>query len=184
MSFNLFSLTRKSISLGLLTLALSVGQLVTLPLLSGQAAQAAQTANAEEANTIKNLQAAYNGETNAHIQYLAFAQKADQEGYKQVALLFRAAATAEAIHASNHGVVLRELGVKAIAKIENPKVGSTKANLEAAIKGESYERDTMYPEFLKQAKEANNVAAIKTLDYAMEAEAEHAKYYQAALSNL
>lgn len=53
------------------------------------------------AATIKNLQAAYNGETNAHVRHLAFTQKAEQEGYKQVAILFRAAATAEIIHAAN-----------------------------------------------------------------------------------
>lgn len=106
--------------------------LVKLPLIGGQPAQA----SAAQSATIKNLQAAYNGETNAHVRYLAFAQKADQEGYKQVAILFRAAAAAEAIHAANHGAVLREMGATPIAKIETPTVTTTKANLEAAITGE------------------------------------------------
>lgn len=138
--------------------AFSTQLLVKLPLIGVQPAQA----SAAQAETIKNLQAAYNGETNAHVRYLAFAKQADQEGYKQVAILFKAAATAEAIHAANHGAVLREMGATPMAKIETPTVTTTKANLEAAIKGETYERINMYPEFIKQAKEADENAAIKT----------------------
>jgi len=160
--------------------AFSTQLLVKLPLIGVQPAQA----SAAQAETIKNLQAAYNGETNAHVRYLAFAKQADQEGYKQVAILFKAAATAEAIHAANHGAVLREMGATPMAKIETPTVTTTKANLEAAITGETYERIKMYPEFIKQAKEADENAAIKTFTYAQEAEAEHAKYYSEALANL
>src|ERR1019366_4174424 len=98
--------------------------------------------------TLDNLQAGFNGESNAHARYLAFAEKADQEGYGEVASLFRAAAKAEKVHSANHAVVIKEMGGTAQAKIETPVVKSTKENLEAAIKGESYERDTMYPEFL------------------------------------
>jgi rubrerythrin len=76
--------------------------------------------------TEKNLQDAVAGESQANRRYLAFAKKADKEGYRQVAKLFRAAAEAETVHAHNH---LRELaGIK-----------STRENLETAIKGESYE---------------------------------------------
>jgi rubrerythrin len=160
--------------------AFSTQLLVKLPLIGVQPAQA----SAAQAETIKNLQAAYNGETNAHVRYLAFAKQADQEGYKQVAILFKAAATSEAIHAANHGAVLREMGATPMAKIETPTVNTTKANLEAAITGETYERVKMYPEFIKQAKEADENAAIKTFTYAQEAEAEHAKYYSEALANL
>ena len=118
--------------------------------------------------TLDNLQAGFNGESNAHSRYLAFAEKADQEGYGEVASLFRAAAKAE----------------EAQAKIETPVVKSTKENLEAAIKGESYERDTMYPEFLKQARAEGNRDAVQTFSYAKTAEAEHAKLYSEALNNL
>ena len=100
--------------------------------------------------TLDNLQAGFNGESNAHSRYLAFAEKAGQEGYGEVASLFRAAAKAEEVHAANHAAVIKKMGGTAQAKIETPVVKSTKENLEAAIKGESYERDTMYPEFLKQ----------------------------------
>ena len=134
--------------------------------------------------TLDNLQAGFNGESNAHARYLAFAEKAGQEGYGEVASLFRAAAKAEGVHAANHAVVIKKLGGTPEAKVEAPVVGSTKENLEAAIKGESYERDTMYPEFLKQARAEGNRDAVQTFNYAKTAEAEHAKLYSEALNNL
>ena len=134
--------------------------------------------------TLDNLQAGFNGESNAHARYLAFAEKADQEGYGEVGSLFRAAAKAEAVHAANHAAVIKEMGGTAQAKIETPAVKSTKENLEAAIKGESYERDTMYPEFLKQARAEGNRDAVQTFNYAKTAEGEHAKLYSEALNNL
>ena len=134
--------------------------------------------------TLQNMQAAFNGESNAHARYLAFAQKADSEGYGEVASLFRAAARAEQIHAGNHADVIKRLGATPQAKVETPDVKSTRENLEAAIKGETYERDTMYPEFLSQAKKDRNAAAVKSLNFAKTAEAEHAKLYSAALTNL
>ena len=134
--------------------------------------------------TLDNLQAGFNGESNAHSRYLAFAEKADQEGYGEVASLFRAAAKAEDVHASNHAAVIKKMGGTPEAKIETPVVKSTKENLEAAIKGESYERDTMYPEFLKQARADGNRDAVQTLNYAKTAEGEHAKLYSDALNNL
>jgi len=136
------------------------------------------------AETIKNLQAAYNGESNAHVRYLAFAKKADQEGYKQVAVLFRATAKAEAIHRDRHATVIRQMGGTPTAKIEAPTVKSTRENLQAAEKGESYERDTMYPQFSGQARKASNKAAVQSFDYAANAEAGHAKFYAQALTNL
>ncbi len=139
---------------------------------------------ATAATTLDNLQAAYNGESNAHAKYLAFAQKADAEGYAQAASLFRAAARAEEIHAANHAVVIKKLGGTPTAKIEKAEVKTTKENLEAAIKGESYERDTMYPEFLKEARASRNTDAIQTFNYAKSAEGEHAKLYTEALNKL
>jgi len=134
--------------------------------------------------TLDNLQAGYNGESNARARYLAFAEKANQEGYGEVASLFRAAAKAEEVHASNHAVVIKKLGGMPTAKIETPVVKSTNENLEAAIKGESYERDTMYPEFLKEARAEGNRDAVQTFNFAKTAEAEHAKLYSEALNNL
>ena len=139
---------------------------------------------AQAATTLENMQSAFNGESNAHARYLAFATQADKEGYGEVASLFRAAARAEEIHAANHAAVIKEMGGSPSAKIETPDVKSTRENIEAAIKGESYERDTMYPEFLKQARADKNKAAIKSLNFAKTAEEEHAKLYTAALSGL
>jgi rubrerythrin len=138
----------------------------------------------DDAKTVANLQAAYNGESNAHARYLEFAKKADSEGYGEVASLFRAAARAEEVHAGNHAVVIKKLGATPTAKIETPVVKTTKENLEAAIKGETYERDNMYPEFIQQAKAVRNIDAVRTFNLAKTAEAEHARLYTEAVNNL
>src|SRR5664279_5078227 len=114
--------------------------------------------------TLQNLETAFNGESNAHARYLAFAEKADQEGYFQIAGLFRAAARAEEIHARNHEVEIKRLGGTAQAKIEKPDVKTTKENLQAAIKGETYERDVMYPDFYKQARAVGDAGAVQTFN--------------------
>ena len=133
--------------------------------------------------TLQNLQTAYNGESNAHARYLAFAKKADADGFAQAAALFRAAARAEQIHAANHAVVIKKLGGTPEAKIETPAIKTTKENLEAAVKGETYERDVMYPDFLKQARADKNTDAIQTFNFAKGAETEHAKLYAEAAAD-
>ncbi len=148
------------------------------------AACALATGASAETTTLQNMQAAFNGESNAHVRYLAFAKQADSEGYGEVASLFRAAARAEEIHASNHAAVIKQLGAVPQADIGTPEVKSTKENLQAAIKGETYERDTMYPDFLRQARRDHNGSAVKSLSFAKTAEAEHAKLYAAALADL
>lgn len=137
-----------------------------------------------EHSTLENLLAAFQGESNAHAQYLAFAKKAQDEGYMPIASLLRAAGRAEEIHAANHAKVIKALGGKAEAKIEEIVVKSTKENLEAAIKGESYERDTMYPGFIKKAKADKNTDAIRTFNFALTAEGEHAKLFGEALKDM
>ena len=134
--------------------------------------------------TMQNLQTAFNGESNAHARYLAFAQKADQEGYLQAAALFRAAARAEEIHAANHAVVIKKMGGTPQAKIDKAEVKTTAQNLNVAIQGETYEKDVMYPDFLKQAREEGNRDAIETFNFAKGAEVEHAKLYTAAAKDL
>lgn len=135
--------------------------------------------------TLNNLNAAFQGESNAAHRYEAFAKKADTDGYNQAARLFRAASRAESIHKENHKQAILDLGGKIKDfKLDEVKLGTTAENLQAAIKGETYERDTMYPDFLKQAKEDGAKEATRTLVYAQKAEAEHAKLYQEALDNL
>jgi len=135
--------------------------------------------------TLKNLNAAFQGESNAANRYKKFAEKAEEEGYKQVAKLFRAASAAEAIHRETHKAAILELGgTVATFDLDPVVVGTTAENLQAAIKGESYERDTMYPEFLAVAKADDARAAIRTFEFAMAAEKEHAKLCQEALDTL
>ena len=134
--------------------------------------------------TLSNLLTAYDGESNAQARYLAFAKQADVEGYVAVASLFRAAAKAEGIHARNHADVIRQMGGTPKAEVKDPQVKTTAENLKAAVAGEEYERDVMYPEFLALAKAENNAAAVETLEYAGTAEGTHAKLYAEALREL
>jgi rubrerythrin len=118
--------------------------------------------------TINNLKEAFAGESQASQKYLAFAKKAEKEGFRNVATLFRTAAQAERIHAEGH------LGAM-------DGIGSTAQNLAVAIEGETYEYTTMYPPMLKQA-EAEGHKAKRMFDYAPKAEAVHARLYQLALA--
>lgn len=163
----------------------SIILLVTVVLVYAQADKSKAPAKAVAApKTIENLQAAYNGETNARAKYTVFAKKADEEGFAGVASLFRAAAYAESVHAEAHALVIRKLGVDPKKEIKPADVKSTKENLEVAIKGESYERDTMYPDFIKQAKVDGIPDAERTFTLAKTAEAEHANLYGEALRSL
>lgn len=142
------------------------------------------TAAQANQKTIVNLQEAFNGESNATARYAAFAKKAAAEGHKEIALLFKAASLAEKVHAGNHKAVLEEMGVAVQPAVIDVKVLSTKENLEAAIQGESYEAATMYPEFLKVAKAADNQLALISLNYAYKTEKKHKAFYEAALAAL
>ncbi len=139
---------------------------------------------AQAPKTLDNLMAAYNGESNAHAKYVEFARKADQEGYAGVAALFRAAAQAEQTHAANHAEVIKKLGGTPKADIKLPPIGTTMENLKTAIEGETYERDTMYPGFIKEAQAVGNKDALRTFRMAVSAEAEHAKLYTQASTEL
>jgi len=123
------------------------------------------------AKTEQFLKEAFAGESQANRKYLAFAAKADDEGFPQVARLFRAAAEAETIHAHNHLRALK--GIR-----------STKENLEEAIEGETHEFKNMYPEMIETAKKEGNKEAERTLHYANEVEKIHANLYQSLLNNL
>ncbi|MBY9007941.1 MAG: rubrerythrin family protein [Candidatus Lokiarchaeota archaeon] len=119
--------------------------------------------------TKENLNAAFAGESQANRKYLAFAKKADQDEYHQIAKIFRAAAAAETVHAHNH---LRVLG----------GIKSTIENIKEAIEGEHYEFTKMYPEFLKDAKEEKHEKAIRTFNYANQVEKVHHELYSKALA--
>jgi rubrerythrin len=137
-----------------------------------------------KSTTLDNLQAAYNGESNAKARYEAFAVKADEEGCRGAASLFRAAAASEGIHIQSHAKAIQSMDAVPTADIKSPEVKSTRENLEAALKGETHEMETMYPEFVKQAETEKNSHAARSFKGAMAAEKEHAKFYQDALDNL
>jgi len=143
-----------------------------------------QEAGDVKAKTVENMQAAFKGETNASAKYAAYAKKAEQEGYHEIALLFKAASTAENIHANNHKAVLQESGIATPLIKPEFTVSSTKQNLEDAIKGETYEATTMYPEFLTVANAAGDQLAMMSLTYAYKTEKKHRVMYENALAAL
>jgi rubrerythrin len=123
------------------------------------------------AKTEQFLKEAFAGESQANRKYLAFATKAEQEGYPQVARLFRAAGEAETVHAHNHLRVLK--GIR-----------TTKENLQEAIAGETHEFKKMYPEMIETAKAEGQKEAVRTFSFANEVEKIHAQLYQKVLDNL
>lgn len=135
--------------------------------------------------TIDNLNTALRGETNASHRYEVFAKKADSEGYKQVAKLFRAVSMAESVHRNNHKAVLLGLGAKLDVVDYDPiEVHTTKENLELPLVGEQYEQEVMYPNFIKQAKAEKLPNAVKSFTYAKRAEKQHEALFKDALENL
>ena len=119
--------------------------------------------------TASNLRSAFAGESQAHMRYLIFADKAEQEGFPNVARLFKAIAYAEQVHATNHFKTLKSLG-------------QTADNLGVAIGGETYEVEEMYPAFVAVAELQGEKAAVRSNNWALEAEKIHAEMYSAAKS--
>jgi rubrerythrin len=120
--------------------------------------------------TLKNLKAGFIAESQAHLRNLAFAMKAEQEDYAQVARLFRAIAEAEAVHAFNH---IRLLGA----------VSGTQENLESAFEKENLASKT-YPQFVREANEEGNTSVTTTFSYSRDVEKGHAKLYKKALAHM
>jgi rubrerythrin len=134
--------------------------------------------------TIQNMHDAYKGETTAHFKYAAYSKKAIEEGHPEIALLFKAASGAELIHANNHKVVLLRMGEIIPEITPEFTVKTTLENLKEAIDGESYEFNTMYPEFIKNANAAGNYMAQISLTYAYKVEQKHRDFYIEALTAL
>jgi len=122
-------------------------------------------------NTDKNLKEAFAGESQANRKYLAFAKKAEREGYMNAARLFNAAAEAETIHAHNH---LKALGA----------IKSTVENLKEGITGETFEFENMYPPMIEEAKKEGRSDAQRSFHLASAAEKVHAGLYKDALESL
>lgn len=121
--------------------------------------------------TQENLADAFAGESQANRRYLAFAQRAEADGYAQVAKLFRAAAAAETVHALTH---LRAMG----------GIGATADNLQAAASGEAFEFQEMYPPYLKEAQDEGHRPAEFSFKYALAVEGIHHGLYEAAIASV
>lgn len=118
--------------------------------------------------TMENVKAAYAGESQANRKYLAFSEKAAEEGFKNIATLFKAASEAEAIHAKK---LLKVMGA----------IGPTSNNLAESVAGETHEYTEMYPGFIKEAEGDKKTDAVLVFTYAMKAEQVHAKLYEKAI---
>jgi len=121
--------------------------------------------------TQENLKAAFAGESQANRKYLAFAARAEADGFPQIARLFRAVAAAETVHAHAH---LRAM----------KGIGDTRQNLQAAIEGEEYEFAEMYPKFVGEAETEGHRAALNSFRSAMAVEKTHHGLYCEALESL
>ena len=121
--------------------------------------------------TDENLKAAFAGESQANRRYLAFAKKAEEEGFMQVSKLFKATAESETVHALNH---LRITG----------EIKSTLENLGSAVSGETFEFKEMYPGYIETAKKEGNKQAAWSFDVANKVEQIHAKLYSKAIDAL
>lgn len=137
---------------------------------------------AENTPTVVNLLAAFEGESNAHARYVAFASQANLEGWHGAASLFCAAAFAEQVHANNHARVIKQMGGEAHCVIHPVEIKTTIENLKTALAGEQHEIDTMYPEFINEATASANSPALRSFKWAMEAEKSHAALYREAIT--
>mgnify|MGYP000944980703 CR=1 FL=1 len=127
--------------------------------------------------THENLKEAFAGESQANRRYLYFAQKADVEGYPDVAALFRSVAEGETGHAFGHFDFLAAAG----DPVTGEPVGPTDDNLKSAIAGETYEYTEMYPSFRNAAVAEGHAAAVKEIDEQIAESKEHAEMFKAVL---
>ncbi|MBL8717751.1 MAG: rubrerythrin family protein [Myxococcales bacterium] len=130
--------------------------------------------------THENLKAAFAGESQANRRYLYFAKVADVEGYPDVAGLFKDTADGETGHAHGHLDYLKQVGDPATGE----PIGNTSKNLKAAVKGETYEYETMYPGMAKQAREEGHDDIAEWFETLAKAEKSHAGRFQKALNEL
>jgi len=130
--------------------------------------------------TEENLKAAFAGESQANRRYLYFAQKADVEGYNDVAAVFRSTAEGETGHAHGHLEYLEECGDPATGE----PIGSTSDNLKASIAGETHEYTDMYPGMAKTAREEGFDEIADWFETLAKAEKSHAGKFQKTLDSL
>jgi len=143
-----------------------------------------QCSNSKPKKSIEDLKTALNDESTDAAKYAKFAQVAVEEGFDTIAGLFEATSKSEKIHALNHKKALEKLGENVeVASIGSYEVKTTAENIQASITGETYELQTMYPGFLRNAEKEQAPQAAKSFTWAWDAEKKHLGYYrQAALA--
>lgn len=135
--------------------------------------------------TLANLQAAFEADTGAQARYAAFASKADQEGYRAAARLFRAASRSEEIRAANHASALRHLGAEPASRPPaRITVNGTRQNLLETLAQENAERGEGYPRLVREARQEGDSEAVLSFTLAHAAEGSLVKLYQEALASL
>ncbi|MFO7721690.1 MAG: ferritin family protein [Bacteroidales bacterium] len=138
-----------------------------------------------EEKTRENLLEAYHGESTVRAKYLDYASLAEEEALPEIALMFKALAKSEEIHANNHRAALASMGfIIATPVIADYRRGVTELNIEVAIQGELYEVDTMYAAFVKNAEKENNAIALEAFTWALDTEKKHAVQLRDALDIL
>src|SRR5471032_1101644 len=130
--------------------------------------------------TENNLKEAFAGESQANRRYLYFAQKADVEGFNDVAVVFRSTAKGETSHAHGHLEYLQETGDPATGK----PIGDTAKNLLSAVAGETHEYTDMYPGMAKTARDEGFDEIAEWFETLAKAEKSHAGRFQKALDTL
>jgi len=162
--------------------AISISLLLSVVFAVGGPAIGADNAVAK---TLKNLIAAYNAGVDAHQRYLAYATKADSEGYGKAASLFRAAARGEEIGMNRNADLIRKMGGEPINNVATPDVASTHDNLMAASQnGAGHLNDVPWQTFIREAKAEHDVDAAKSFSTSEAAEAEQYKLFTGALATL
>jgi rubrerythrin len=138
-----------------------------------------QCNSSKPVKTIEDLKTAINSESTDSEKYAKFAQKAVEEGYDTIAKLFEATSVSEKIHASNHRKVLEKYKIKAQGvEIGSYEIKTTLQNLQAAIGGETYEMQTRYPVFIRNAENEKAAEAAKSYTWAWDGEKKHLIYFR------
>ncbi len=130
--------------------------------------------------TEANLHSAFAGESQAYMRYIIFSERAEKEGFPNVARLFRAIAFAEKVHASNHYAATSSKGAFTTVSAAGFGSKTVSEDLKIAIEGETFEVNEMYPAYIEVAKMQRHNEAVKSFTWALEAEKIHAEFYKRA----
>lgn len=138
----------------------------------------------EDSSAIRNLETALEEETKNFTTYKEYAAKSDDEGYHGIASLFRATARAEQIHASSHARVLRHMGGSTLIEMPRVRLEATLDNLKAALVDQKFEVDYLYPTFLTTAIPLLDSTAIRSFQWALEADKSHVRLYSKVMQQV